>query len=311
MSSTDPKAEQTELEDQGGLTEQGEKTEKAELTEQGEKAGQTEQIEQSNQAEKSDQTELTESSEQSEESNWQNDQRPKAPPESAPVRKKPTSKIALLASACMLVLGISIWGLATGSETVDAAQPASVEEQTSSTTATDTKELPEKLGILADNEAASQDENTTDDSSAEGSSTESVVVGVTGDSAGNASASQGYNAAPQVVDITISINCYVAIEAGSATAYAVSDNGAMLYGNMRLNPGATAFDALAASGASLGTQGGAMGTYVFSINGLAQGEAGPQSGWKYYINGSPPGVSSDLYVLANGDNLEWRYVTNA
>jgi len=161
-------------------------------------------------------------------------------------RKRPTGKTALLAGVCVLILGVSIWGL------VAAQVPSS-----------------------------------------------------------GASSNQGASTAPEPVNVTLSVSCSTAIEAGSATAQAVSDNGAMRHATLRLNAGTTVYEALVASGATLSSSGTAPGVYIAAIDGLPEGEAGPQSGWKYYVNGTAPGVSSDRYVLSNGDVVEWRYEIRA
>ena len=52
------------------------------------------------------------------------------------------------------------------------------------------------------------------------------------------------------------------------------------------------------------------GTYVASINGLAEFDEGPNSGWLYKVNGSLPGngtMAASEYCLQNGDNLVWFY----
>ena len=52
------------------------------------------------------------------------------------------------------------------------------------------------------------------------------------------------------------------------------------------------------------------GTYVSSINGLAEYDEGPNSGWLYKVNGKLPGngtVAACDYQLQNGDNLIWYY----
>ena len=52
------------------------------------------------------------------------------------------------------------------------------------------------------------------------------------------------------------------------------------------------------------------GNYVVSINGLAEYDAGPNSGWMYKVNGKLPGngtVAANEYCLQRGDNLVWFY----
>ncbi|WP_025701086.1 DUF4430 domain-containing protein, partial [Paenibacillus forsythiae] len=51
--------------------------------------------------------------------------------------------------------------------------------------------------------------------------------------------------------------------------------------------------------------------YVYSIDGLAEYDRGIESGWKYFVNGSEPSVSADKYVLQNGDDVLWKYVTSS
>lgn len=72
---------------------------------------------------------------------------------------------------------------------------------------------------------------------------------------------------------------------------------------MTLDAGATVYDALEASGVSHSGK-----SYVTAIGGLSEKMFGPQSGWKYYVNGSVPNKSCTDYVLKNGDSVQWSYV---
>lgn len=50
------------------------------------------------------------------------------------------------------------------------------------------------------------------------------------------------------------------------------------------------------------------GTYIESINGLAEFDNGPNSGWMYTINGTHRGVDGYAsQVLKQGDEIEWHY----
>ncbi|MFD1772750.1 DUF4430 domain-containing protein [Paenibacillus rhizophilus] len=53
------------------------------------------------------------------------------------------------------------------------------------------------------------------------------------------------------------------------------------------------------------------GVYVYSIDGLAEFDRGAESGWKYFVNGSEPSVSADKYVLKDGDEVLWKYVSSS
>lgn len=73
------------------------------------------------------------------------------------------------------------------------------------------------------------------------------------------------------------------------------------------NQGATAYDALCATGLSVNAASSQYGVYVSAIGGLAEKEHGASSGWLYAVNGTTPGVSCSTYVLQDGDTIEWRY----
>ena len=75
--------------------------------------------------------------------------------------------------------------------------------------------------------------------------------------------------------------------------------------------GATALDALAATGLSVNASSSAFGgSYVSAIGGLAEDPSKGAWGWKYSVNGVDPQMSSGLYALEDGDVVEWRYVTD-
>ncbi|NGM84916.1 DUF4430 domain-containing protein [Paenibacillus sp. 7124] len=50
--------------------------------------------------------------------------------------------------------------------------------------------------------------------------------------------------------------------------------------------------------------------YVYLIDGLAEFDRGGESGWKYFVNGNEPPFSADKYVLKDGDDVLWKYVTS-
>lgn len=49
------------------------------------------------------------------------------------------------------------------------------------------------------------------------------------------------------------------------------------------------------------------GNYVSSINGLAEFDNGPNSGWMYMINGKHPNLGLKEYVLQGGETIVWHY----
>lgn len=80
-------------------------------------------------------------------------------------------------------------------------------------------------------------------------------------------------------------------------------------GTYTFNEGATVYDALCALGLSVNAHGSSYGTYVAAIGGLAEKQYGGTSGWMYSVNGATPMTACSNYVLSNGDNVVWYYVT--
>lgn len=115
---------------------------------------------------------------------------------------------------------------------------------------------------------------------------------------GNASAGdQGASQEPSYVTVTVSIT-------SSAVGNPVSSGGTFTF-----NEGATVYDALCALGLSVNAHGSSYGTYVSAIGGLAEKQYGGTSGWMYSVNGTTPMTACSNYVLSNGDNVVWYYVT--
>lgn len=127
-----------------------------------------------------------------------------------------------------------------------------------------------------------------------------------GQSSNGASSSNGGNASsggqsgsqePNYVTVTVSVT-------SSAVGNPVSSGGTFTF-----NEGATVYDALCALGLSVNARGSSYGTYVSAIGGLAEKQYGGTSGWMYSVNGTTPMTACSNYVLSNGDNVVWYYVT--
>lgn len=112
-------------------------------------------------------------------------------------------------------------------------------------------------------------------------------------SSGGQSGSQESN----YVTVTVSVT-------SSAAGNPVSSGGTFTF-----NEGATVYDALCALGLSVNAHGSSYGTYVSAIGGLAEKQHGGTSGWMYSVNGTTPMTACSNYVLSNGDNVVWYYVT--
>ena len=111
------------------------------------------------------------------------------------------------------------------------------------------------------------------------------------------SGGQGGTQEPSYVTVTVSVT-------SSAVGNPVSAGGTYTF-----NEGATVYDALCALGLSVNAHGSSYGTYVSAIGGLAEKQYGGTSGWMYSVNGTTPMTACSNYVLSNGDNVVWYYVT--
>ena len=131
-------------------------------------------------------------------------------------------------------------------------------------------------------------------SSGGGSTTDGAPV------SGGSSASAGSQGGSQEsghVTVTVSVT-------SSAVGNPVSSGGTFTF-----NKGATPYDALCALGLSINARPSSYGTYVAAIGGLAEKQYGGTSGWMYSVNGATPMTACSNYVLSNGDNVVWYYVT--
>lgn len=122
--------------------------------------------------------------------------------------------------------------------------------------------------------------------------------GASSSNGGNASSGgQGGSQESNYVTVTVSVT-------SSAVGNPVSSGGTFTF-----NEGATVYDALCALSLSVNAHGSSYGTYVAAIGGLAEKEHGSTSGWMYSVNGVTPMTACSNYVLSNGDNVVWYYVT--
>ena len=151
--------------------------------------------------------------------------------------------------------------------------------------------------------AASASQNT---GAADTSNTSGGASSGGGQSSGGATASNGGGASTggqggsqesSYVTVTVSVT-------SSAVGNPVSAGGTYTF-----NEGASVYDALCALGLSVNARGSSYGTYVAAIGGLAEKQYGGTSGWMYSVNGSTPMTACSNYVLSNGDNVVWYYVT--
>lgn len=135
-----------------------------------------------------------------------------------------------------------------------------------------------------------------------GSSVSAPAAGSGGSASATGSQPQGQpsQSPTQEAKVRVTVTIDARADGGSTGSYTVS-----------LDPGATAYDALVATGANVNARSTALGVYVAAINGYAEKDQGGESGWKYAVNGSYPGYSAGSYTLSDGDAVTWVYVTSA
>lgn len=175
--------------------------------------------------------------------------------------------------------------------------------------------LPDGTAVIVDADATPAGENlSASDVAARQKGVSSGTARLTGGESGSSSSSggtssanstqpessSGNGASSQDGKVRVAVTIDARADGGSSSSYTVS-----------LDSGATAYDALLATGASVNARSTAMGIYVAAINGYAEKDQGGESGWKYAVNGSYPSYSAGSYTLADGDAVTWVYATSA
>lgn len=165
----------------------------------------------------------------------------------------------------------------------------------------DSKKSEDQDGKKSGDKSAAQNTGAGDTSKVSGGASSGG-----GQSSNGASSSNGGNASSggqsgsqesNYVTVTVSVT-------SSSVGNPVSSGGTFTF-----NEGATVYDALCALGLSVNAHGSSYGTYVSAIGGLAEKQYGGTSGWMYSVNGTTPVTACSNYVLSNGDNVVWYYVT--
>lgn len=165
----------------------------------------------------------------------------------------------------------------------------------------DSKKSEDQDGKKSGDKSAAQNTGAGDTSNVSGGASSGGGQSSDGASSSNGgsapSGGQGSSQQPSYVTVTVSVT-------SSAVGNPVSSGGTFTF-----NEGATVYDALCALGLSVNAHGTSYGTYVSAIGGLAEKQHGGTSGWMYSVNGATPMTACSNYVLSNGDNVVWYYVT--
>ena len=189
------------------------------------------------------------------------------------------------------------------SESKDSDESDSKDDSESSDKDSKEKKSEGKGGKKSGDKSVSQNSESTGGSSAsDGSSLgggSTTGGGYTSNGGGASADTQGGSQQPGRVTVTVSVT-------SNAVGNPVSSGGTFTF-----NEGATVYDALCALGLSVNAENSPLyhGVYVKAIGGLAEKEHGGSSGWCYSVNGAQPMTACSNYVLSNGDNVVWYYVT--
>lgn len=225
-------------------------------------------------------------------------------------------KIALgiISAACCCLIGVSAFALAAPDalnqnqsnleEAAQQADPASGDYTNDAPQENQSGDAADQGGNAqseSSNASGSQSKSTENEGGTASSSSNKASSSnnaSTNKQSGN-SGSQSTNAnsaAPSTVTVSVSVSSSAADGRVSGSAHPT------------FKKGATAYDALCATGLSVSTKSSQYGLYVSAIGGLAEFEYGGKSGWMYSVNGSAPNVSCGKYVLKDRDSVSWYYV---
>lgn len=205
-------------------------------------------------------------------------------------------KIALgvISAACCCLIGISAFTLAAPdalSQVQDNQAEATQEGQSDNATQDGNAQDESSSASGSQSKSAEKEKGTSSNSSNKVSSSSN-----SSSSNGNSQGTTANSTTSSTVTVSVSVSSNAADGRVSGSAHPT------------FKKGATAYDALCATGLSVSTKSSQYGLYVSAIGGLAEFEYGGKSGWMYSVNGSAPNVSCGKYVLKDGDTVSWYYV---
>ena len=232
-------------------------------------------------------------------------------------------KIALgiISLACCCLIGISAFALAA---------PDAVSELTGQQTEQAAEQAQQQNAGASEESAPAEDSEAGEGGGEESSSSQgnggSSSNGSSNSGTSNGNGSDGGNSSPQGGNSSSSSgqSSGGASSGGSSSSQGSTDSGTVTVSvsvsssaadgrvsgsaTPTFEKGATAYDALCATGLSVTSKSSQYGIYVSAIGGLAEKDFGGSSGWMYSVNGSAPNISCGKYVLKDGDRVSWYYV---
>ncbi len=139
-------------------------------------------------------------------------------------------------------------------------------------------------------------ESHASDTASDGSSEDASSGADTTGSTDAPSDSQGDTSQTSSITVSVSVSSDAADSSVSASV------------RTQFSQGASALDALYATGLSVNVKQTSYGAYVVAIGGLAEKDFGSASGWMYAVNGKVPMTACSKYQLCDGDVVTWYYV---
>ncbi|MDR1016710.1 MAG: DUF4430 domain-containing protein [Coriobacteriales bacterium] len=116
---------------------------------------------------------------------------------------------------------------------------------------------------------------------------------------------------PQTILVVLNVNASAAYGKGAAAASKIGKKG-ILSTKVYLPENSSILTALRMAGVKYKASKSSLGgQYLTSIEGLAAGQLGAQSGWVYQIDGQLGTTAIDQTQLHSGDNILLKYVLNA
>lgn len=194
--------------------------------------------------------------------------------------------------------------------TVAASISSDDAKKATNATATSNKTTTSSASASSKSEKGSAD-STRKSSSKKPSRTHEGTASTSGSEAKTPTVQKPSSSTSSKITVTVSVDCKTAVEKGYKEALALTSTGNLASKTVTLAKDASVYDALKASGLSIGAESTNMGTYVYAISSLREKACGSKSGWLYSVNGTFISDSCDSAHLKNGDTVRWRYTCDS
>ncbi len=133
----------------------------------------------------------------------------------------------------------------------------------------------------------------------------SILAGCGQDTTGDDSASSGTDE----ISVQVVVTCEGILEVADTLDEELvrkAGDGTLIETTVTIPSGTNALDASMEAGTfDIDATG-----YVTTLEGIANGEAGPMSGWTYDVNSEAPTVGADEIEVKDGDVINWIYIVD-